>query len=112
MILCMSDPDIDTASLVEILRALSDQLKLLADLNRKLVEAQRESSGLLREFSLAVHKAFAESVKVQIEMGENILKSNAALAQTLDDIAQKLGVPSSTFPPVPPPSKKGGGTIQ
>ena len=112
MILGMSEPDNEPPGLAELLMALRDQLRMLTDLNGRLVDAQRESSGILREFSAVVREAFAESVKVQAEVGENILRSNAALAQTLDEIAQKLGVPPSALPSDLPPRKRGGGSIQ
>jgi hypothetical protein len=108
----MSETGNDARDLAAVLAALQEHLQMLTDLNRKLLEVQKESSSLLREFSGVVHQAFAESVKMQVEVGETILKSNAALAVTLDEIAQKLGVTPVTFPSVPPPSKKGNGTIQ
>jgi len=112
MIPLMSQPDDDTPDIPEVLTAVREQLQMLTDLNRKLVEVQKESSALLREFSGVVHQAFTESVKMQAEMGETILKSNAALAQTLDEIAEKLGVAPTSFPAPPRSSKKGSGTIQ
>jgi hypothetical protein len=113
MILRMSGPDHEKLELTAVLTALHEHLQMLTELNRKLLEVQKESSALLREFSGVVHQAFSESVKMQAEVGETILKSNAALAQTLDEIAQKLGVAPTAFPSAtPPPSKKGNGTIQ
>jgi hypothetical protein len=112
MIRFMSEPAHETPDLHEVLTALREQLQMLTDLNRKLLEVQKESSALLREFSGVVHQAFSESVKMQAEVGETILKSNASLARTLDEIAQKLGVGATSFPALPPASKKGSGTIQ
>ena len=107
----MPQPD-ETQGLLPVITALNEQLQLLTDLCRKLLDAQIQTARNVHELSTGIQKSLGDSCDAQVKVGEVLIKMNESISRCFAELFEKLGLTSSAAPFPSSPPKQGSGTIQ